>query len=95
MNEIFTVWASAEFFRDEDGTVRELPEDSKTWIDSYWTNEEDAIAEAERLWAEDGYDEFLIELRVFGRKLNVRGKGENSWNSARDRVVKCWRSTQC
>ena len=90
MNEIFTVYIKATYYRDELGWKQPLEKEDKTWIDSYWTNENDAIAEAQRIWEDDATDEFIEELIVFGRKLNVAGKGMNTWNSSVDRIVKRW-----
>ena len=90
MNEIFTVYIKATWCRDELGWKQPLEKEDSTWIDSYWTNENDAIAEAQRIWEDDATDEFIEELIVFGRKLNVAGKGMNTWNDSVDRIVKRW-----
>lgn len=89
MNEIFTVHIVANYYYDEeDKKVACHPEES-TWIDSYWTDESAALAEAERLWNDDS-DEFIEKIIVFGRKLNISGEGRNEWNHDRDRWIKCW-----
>ena len=90
MNEIFTVYNKATCYRDELGWKQWLEKEENTWIDSYWTNENDAIAEAQRIWEDDAGDEFIEELIVFGRKLNVAGKGMNTWDDSVDRIVKRW-----
>lgn len=79
MTEIYTVYIATTQFRSEEG-----------WIDSYWTNPTDAIEEAERLWEEDAIDESIVHLAVFGRKVNVRGNGENTWDDSRDCLIKRW-----
>lgn len=89
MNEIFTVCVIANYHYDNEGEKTPCPPEEKTWVDSYWTNEADALAEAERLWNND-YDELLDEVRVFGRKLNVKGNGFNDWICERDRLIKYW-----
>ena len=86
MTEIYTVYIATNHFRDEEGEV--CPSNEEGWIDSYWMNPTDAIKEAERLWEE--VDEFIIHLAVFGRKVNVRGNGENTWDDSRDRLIKRW-----
>lgn len=88
MTEIYTVYIATTQFRDEEGKICSSSEEG--WIDSYWTNPTDAIKEAERLWEEDAVDEFIIHLAVFGRKVNVRGNGENTWDYNRDRLIKRW-----
>ena len=90
MNEIFTVYIKATCYCDELGWKQWLEKEENTWIDSYWTNENDAIAEAQRIWEDDAGDEFIEELIVFGRKLNVAGKGMNTWDDSVDRIVKRW-----
>ena len=90
MTEIYTVYIMADHFRDEEGKVCSCSPDENSWIDSYWTNPNDAIAEAERLWEEDAIDEFIVHLAVFGRKVNMRGSGENTWDDSRDRLIKRW-----
>lgn len=89
MNEIFTVWIEASFYNDEDGKVKRYDLEDRGWVDSYWTDEAAALAEAERLWNDDYY-EMYDKIVVFGRKLNVSGEGRNEWDSKRDRLIKCW-----
>ena len=89
MNEIFTVYVTAAYYYDEDGKKVACAPNENTWVDSYWTDEVAALAEAERLWNDD-FDEFIEKIVVFGRKLNVSGEGRNEWNSNRDRWIKCW-----
>ena len=60
-----------------------------SWVDSYWTDEAAALAEAKKLWEND-YDELYERIVVFGRKLNISGEGRNEWNHDRDRWIKCW-----
>ena len=89
MNEIFTIQIVANYHYDEkDKKVACHPEES-TWIDSYWTDEAAALAEAQKLWDND-YDELYEKIAVFGRKLDVSGEGKNEWNSKHDRWIKCW-----
>ena len=89
MNEIFTVWVVANFYYDEDGQKSTYYPEEREWIDSYWTDEAAAVAEAERLWTNDS-DEMYEKIVVFGRKLNTGGNGRNEWDCARDRRIKCW-----
>ena len=89
MNEIFTVYVTATYYYDEDGKKAACYPEEKSWVDSYWTDETAALAEAERLWNDD-FDEFIEKIVVFGRKLNVSGEGRNEWNNDRDRWIKCW-----
>ena len=89
MNEIFTVWLVANYYYDEDGQKTICCPEEREWVDSYWTDEAAAIAEGERLWNND-YDELYEKIVVFGRKLNVSGKGKNEWNCECDRQIKCW-----
>ena len=90
MNEIFTVWVVANYYYDEDGQKSAYYPEEREWVDSYWTDEAAALAEAERLWEND-YDEFIEKIVVFGRKLNISGECRNEWNHDRDRSIKCWR----
>ena len=89
MNEIFTVWVVANYYYDEDGQKSTCYPEEREWVDSYWTDEAAAIAEAEQLW-NNGDDEMYEKIVVFGRKLNISGKGKNEWDCKRDRWVKCW-----
>lgn len=89
MNEIFTVYVTATHYYDEDGKKTAYYHDEKSWVDSYWTDEAAALAEAQKLWENDS-DEFIEKIVVFGRKLNISGEGRNEWNSDRDRWIKCW-----
>lgn len=89
MNEIFTVYVTATHYYDEDDKKTAYAPNENTWVDSYWTDEAAAIAEAQNLWDNDS-DEFIKRIVVFGRKLNISGEGRNEWNSDRDRWVKCW-----
>ena len=89
MNEIFAIHIVANYYYDEeDKKVACQPEES-TWIDSYWTDEAAAVAEAERLWSNDS-DEMYEKIVVFGRKLNMGGSGKNEWDHMRDRRIKSW-----
>ena len=90
MNEIFTVWIMATHYRDENGWKEPLAREDNSWIDSYWTDENKAIEAAQKIWEDDAVDKFIESLVVFGRKLDVSGKGMNVWDSTRDRVVKRW-----
>ena len=90
MSEIFTVWVVANYYYDEDGQKSAYYPEEREWVDSYWTDEAAALAEAERLWEND-YDEFIEKIVVFGRKLNISGECRNEWNRDRDRSIKCWR----
>ena len=89
MNEIFTVWIEANYYYDDDGKKTACHPEECAWVDSYWTDEAAALAEAEKLWNND-YDELYEKIVVFGRKLNVSGKGKNEWDCKRDRWIKCW-----
>ena len=89
MNEIFTVWVVANYYYDEDGKKTACHPEERAWVDSYWTDEAAALAEAEKLWNDD-FEEFIEKIVVFGRKLNISGEGRNEWNSDRDRRIKCW-----
>lgn len=89
MNEIFTVYVTATHYYDEDGKKTACYPEEKSWVDSYWTDETAALAEAEKLWNND-YDELYEKIVVFERKLNVCGEGKNEWNYKRDRKIKCW-----
>lgn len=89
MNEVFTVWVVANYYYDEDGQKSACYPEDREWVDSYWTDEAAAIAEAERLW-NDADDEMYEKIVVFGRKLNTSGKGRNEWDCKRDRWVKRW-----
>ena len=89
MNEIFTVWVVANYYYDNDGEKTVYCPEEREWVDSYWTDEAAALAEAERLWNNDS-DEFIEKIEVFGRKLNISGEGKNEWNNDLDRRIKCW-----
>lgn len=89
MNEIFTVWIEANYYYDDDGEKTACHPEERAWVDSYWTDEAAALAEAEKLWGND-YDELYEKIVVFGHKLNVCGEGKNEWDCKRDRRIKCW-----
>ena len=89
MNEIFTVWVVANYYYDEEGQKSPCYLEEREWVDSYWTDETAAVAEAERLWNHDS-DEMYEKIIVFGRKLNISGEGKNEWSHERDRWIKCW-----
>ena len=89
MNEIFTVYVTATHYYDEDDKKCPCPPEEASWVDSYWTDEAAALAEAKKLWEND-YDELYERIVVFGRKLNISGEGRNEWNHDRDRWIKCW-----
>lgn len=89
MNEIFTVWIEANYYYDDDGEKTACHPEERAWVDSYWTDEAAALAEAEKLWGND-YDELYEKIVVFGRRLNVCGEGKNEWDCKRDRQIKCW-----
>ena len=89
MNEIFTVWIVANYYYDEDGQKSMCYLEEREWVDSYWTDEAAAVAEAERLWNNNS-DEIYEKIVVFGRKLNIRGNSKNEWDCKRDRWIKCW-----
>ena len=76
MNEIFTVWIEANYYYDDDGEKTACHPEERAWVDSYWTDEAAALAEAEKLWGND-YDELYEKIVVFGRKLDVCGEGRN------------------
>ena len=88
MDRIFTVLIEGNFFYDGDEKVECSPIE-RNWIDSYWTDEDEAIKEADRLWSksEEGQYDRII---VFERKLNLKGQGANLWNGNNDRFVKSW-----
>lgn len=88
MNEIFTVWVVANCYIENGQTVAYHAEE-RSWIDSYWTDRNAAVAEAERLWNNDT-EECYQKVMVFGRKLNISGDGVNLWNDARDRLIRDW-----
>lgn len=89
MNEIFTVYVIAKCYIDDEGNTISCPPEERSWVDSYWTNEADALVEANRLWNND-YDELIEEVMVFGRMLNVKGSGKNEWINERDRLISWW-----
>lgn len=86
MEAIYTIHIFAEYERDKDGNMQELPLGDRSWVDSYWADEAAALKEAEKIWQEDTWECFS-EIVVFERKLNVSGNGENHWKPC-DRVVK-------
>ena len=53
MNEIFTVYVTATHYYDEDGKKAACHPEDRAWVDSYWTDEAAALAEAEKLWNDD------------------------------------------
>ena len=89
MNKIYVVVIDGNYFYDEDEKIY-YGDAERSWIDSYWTNEIDAIKEGDRLWnvSEEGRYE---GISVIEKKLNVRGRGANLWDSNKDRFVKSWR----
>jgi hypothetical protein len=86
MDTIFTIYIFAEYERDKDGNMRELPLEDRSWVDSYWTDEAKALEMAKQIWEEDVWECFR-EVTVFARKLNVSGNGKNRWKSC-DKIVK-------
>lgn len=87
MNEIFTVYVVANYYCDDEGNKVLYSPEERNWVDSYWADEAAALTEAKRLWDNDK-NEFLDEIIVFGRTLNVRGSGRNEWINERDRLIK-------
>jgi hypothetical protein len=89
MNEIFTIYIEANYYNDKDGEKYNCPPGGSSWVDSYWTDEETALGEAQKLWDNDS-EVLFQKIIVFGRKLNVSGNGRNVWDSKTDRIIKCW-----
>ena len=88
MNKIYVVVIDGNYFYDGDEKV-EYGAAERSWIDSYWTDENDAIKEGDRLWNESEEEQYK-KITVIEMKLNARGKGENIWNSNNERFVKSW-----
>ena len=88
MNKIYVVAINGNYFYDGNEKIKYGPTEC-SWIDSYWTNENDAIKEGDRLMneSEEGQYESISVIEV---KLNARGEGENIWNSNNERLVKSW-----
>lgn len=89
MNEIFTIYIEADYYIDRGGEKYRYPQGESSWVDSYWTDEEAALSEAQKLWDNDS-EVLFQKITVFGRKLNVSGSGRNVWDSETDRFIKCW-----
>ena len=60
MNEIFTVYVTATHYYDEDGKKTACYPEEKSWVDSYWTDEAAALAEAEKLWNDERPIKFQV-----------------------------------
>lgn len=88
MNKVYIVVINGNYFYDGNERI-EYGSTECSWIDSYWTDENDAIKEGDRLWneSEEGQYESISVIEV---KLNARGKGENIWDSNNERLVKSW-----
>ena len=88
MNKVYIVVINGNYFYDENEKIEYGPTEC-SWIDSYWTDENDAIKEGDRLMneSEEGQYESISVIEV---KLNARGEGENIWNSNNERLVKSW-----
>lgn len=88
MNKVYAVVIDGNYFYDGDEKV-EYGVDERHWTDSYWTDENGAIKEGDRLWNE-GEEGQYEKISVIEMKLNARGKGENIWDSNNERLVKSW-----
>ena len=88
MNKVYIVVINGNYFYDGNERIEYGPTEC-SWIDSYWTDENDAIKEGDRLWNESEEGQYKI-ITVIEMKLNARGKGENIWNSDNERFVKSW-----
>lgn len=87
MNKVYAVVIDGNYFYDGDEKV-ECGVDERHWTDSYWTDENDAIKEGDRLWNESEEGKYE-KISVIEMKLG-RGKGENIWDSNNERLVKSW-----
>lgn len=88
MNKVYVVVIDGDYFYDGDEKV-EYGAAEHRWIDSYWTDENDAIKEGDRLWNESEEGQYK-KITVIEMKLNARGKGENIWDNNNERFVKSW-----
>ena len=88
MNKVYVVVIDGNYFYDGDKKI-EYEVDERSWIDSYWTDEIDAIKEGDRLWNESEEGQYE-KISIIEMKLNARGKGENVWDSNNERLVKSW-----
>lgn len=88
MNKVYAVVIDGNYFYDGDEKV-EYGVDERHWTDSYWTDENDAIKEGDRLWNESKEGQYE-KISVIEMKLNARGKGENIWHNNNERFVKSW-----
>ena len=87
MNKIYVVVIDGNYFYDGDEKV-EYGVAECHWTDSYWTDENDAIKEGDRLWNESEEGQYE-KISVIEMKLG-RGKGKNVWDSNNERLVKSW-----
>lgn len=88
MNKVYIVVINGNYFYDGNEKI-EYDAEECSWVDSYWTDENDAIKEGDRLWNESEEGQYEA-ITVIEMKLNVRGEGENIWNSNIERFVKSW-----
>lgn len=90
MEEIYVVIIDADYYEDEETGKRvAYSQEERRWEDSFWTTEEAALAEAERLWYEDEY-EYFRRVVVLRRRINKPGPGVRPHFRIGDRLVKCW-----
>ena len=88
MNKVYIVVINGNYFYDGNEKIEYGPT-ACSWTDSYWTDENDAIKEGDRLWNESEEGQYE-KISVIEMKLNARGKGENIWNCDNERLVKSW-----
>ena len=88
MNKIYVVVIEGNYFYEEDRKIC-YGDVERIWIDSYWTNEIDAIKEGDRLWNENKEGRYE-SISVIEKTLNIRGQGANLWDSNSSRFVKSW-----
>ena len=88
MNKVYAVVIDGNYFYDGNERI-EYGAAERSWIDSYWTDEIDAIKEGDRLWNESEEGQYE-KISVIKMKLNARGKGENIWDNNNERFVKSW-----
>ena len=88
MNKVYIVVINGNYSYDGNEKIEYGPTEC-SWIDSYWTDENDAIKEGVRLWNESEEGQYE-KISVIEMKLNARGKGENIWDSNNERLVKSW-----
>ena len=88
MNKVYVVVIDGNYFYDGDEKV-EYGVAERHWTDSYWTDENDAIKEGDRLWNESEEGQYE-KISVIEMKLNARGKGKNIWDNNNERFVKSW-----